>query len=132
MSRTAMSFVAEVEVRFRDHDSFGHVNNAVYATYCEQARVRFFEEVMDTPLSDPHIVVAHLELDYRAPIEGVGTVEVEVEAGEPGGKSFPIYYTLSYEGEVVATGETVQVAMDGEGRPTRVPDQWREAIANQP
>ncbi|AFK19516.1 acyl-CoA thioesterase [Haloferax mediterranei ATCC 33500] len=127
-----MSFVTEVEVRFRDHDSFGHVNNAVYATYCEQARVGYFEKVMGVPLSDPHIVVAHLELDYRAPIEGVGTAEVKVEAGEIGGKSFPLYYEISYEGEVVATGETVQVAMDEAGRPTRVPDSWREAIAAHP
>ncbi|ELZ98696.1 putative thioesterase [Haloferax mucosum ATCC BAA-1512] len=127
-----MSFVTEVAVRFRDHDSFGHVNNAVYATYCEQARVRYFEDVMGVPLSDPHIVVAHLELDYQAPIEGVGTAEVEVEAGEIGDKSFPLYYTVSYESEVVATGETVQVAMDETGRPTRVPDSWRDAIAAHP
>ncbi|ELZ85116.1 thioesterase [Haloferax elongans ATCC BAA-1513] len=127
-----MSFVAEVPVRFRDFDSFGHVNNAVYATYCEQARVQYFEEVIGVPLSDPHIVVAHLELDYQAPIEHVGTVDVAVEAGEPGGKSFPLYYELTFGGEVVATGETVQVAMDDSGRPTTVPESWREAIANQP
>ena len=127
-----MAVVSEIDVRFRDHDSFGHVNNAVYATYCEQARVEFFETVLDVPLSKLNIVVAHLELDYRAPIEGGGTVEVEVEAGEPGGKSFPLFYELSYEGDVVATGKTVQVAMDESGTPTRVPDTWREALANQP
>ncbi|KAB1196080.1 MULTISPECIES: thioesterase family protein [Haloferax] len=126
-----MTVVAEIAIRFRDHDAFGHVNNAVYATYCEQARVEYFERVLDVPVSELDIVVAHLELDYRAPIEGVGTVEIEIEAGEPGGKSFPLFYELSYEGEVVATGKTIQVAMDESGTPTRVPDSWREAIANQ-
>ncbi|WP_410764404.1 acyl-CoA thioesterase [Haloferax sp. DFSO60] len=123
-----MSIVADVPVRFRDFDSFGHVNNAVYATYCEQARVKFFEAVLDVPLSELSIVVAHLELDYRAPIEGVGSVQVEVEAGEPGTKSFPLSYELSYDGEVVATGETIQVAMDGSGSPVEIPDSWRAAL----
>ncbi|MFC7203359.1 acyl-CoA thioesterase [Haloferax namakaokahaiae] len=123
-----MSIVADVPVRFRDFDSFGHVNNAVYATYCEQARVKFFEEALDVPLPELSIVVAHLELDYRAPIEGVGSVQVEVEAGELGTTSFPLYYELSYEGDVVATGETIQVAMDDSGTPREIPASWRAAL----
>jgi acyl-CoA thioester hydrolase len=123
-----MSIVADVPVRFRDFDSFGHVNNAVYATYCEQARVKFFEEALDVPLAELSIVVAHLELDYRAPIEGVGSVQVEVEAGELGNTSFPLFYELQYDGDVVATGKTIQVAMDESGSPIEIPESWRAAL----
>ncbi|MBK6404207.1 MAG: thioesterase family protein [Holophagales bacterium] len=37
--------VVGVEVRFRDLDAMGHVNNAVYLTYFEQARLAFWRAI---------------------------------------------------------------------------------------
>ncbi|RDI72958.1 acyl-CoA thioesterase [Halopelagius longus] len=124
-----MPYRAEVDVRFQDLDAVGHVNNAVYATYCEQARVDFFEDVIGLRSTDLNIVLASLQLQYRKPIEGTGTVSVELDVPEVGNSSFTMAYELTYEGEVVATGESVQVVVDPETRESvRVPDSWREAV----
>ncbi|MFC7195480.1 acyl-CoA thioesterase [Halosimplex aquaticum] len=45
------AFEHEVDVRYRDLDTFGHVNNVVYGTYCEQARVAYIEEVLGSTTS---------------------------------------------------------------------------------
>lgn len=124
-----LPYRTELDVRFSDLDLVGHVNNAVYATYCEQARVRFFEDALDVRSTDISIVLASLELQYRSPIEGIGTVTVELDVTEVGNSSFTTTYELSYEGEVVATAESVQVAVDPETRESaRVPDSWRDAF----
>lgn len=124
-----LPYRAEVDVRFQDLDAVGHVNNAVYATYCEQARVDFFEDVVGLRSTDISIVLASLELQYRKPIEGTGTVSVELDVPEVGNSSFTMTYELTYEGDVVATGESVQVVVDPETRESvRVPDSWREAV----
>ncbi|SDQ36058.1 acyl-CoA thioester hydrolase [Halopelagius longus] len=124
-----LPYRAEVDVRFQDLDAVGHVNNAVYATYCEQARVDFFEDVIGLRSTDLNIVLASLQLQYRKPIEGTGTVSVELDVPEVGNSSFTMAYELTYEGEVVATGESVQVVVDPETRESvRVPDSWREAV----
>ena len=122
-------YVTTHEVRFRDLDAVGHVNNVVYATYCEQCRVTFFEDVLGEGLSDLSIVVAHLEMDYRNPIDDVGTVDVALDIGDVGRTSFETTYELTFEGEVAATGSSVQVAVDPEtGSAAPLPDKWRELL----
>lgn len=126
---SALPYRTDLDVRFSDLDLVGHVNNAVYATYCEQARVRFFEDELDVRSTDISIVLASLELQYRNPIEGIGTVTVELDVTDVGNSSFTMTYELSYEGEVAATGESVQVVVDPETRESvRVPDSWRDAF----
>ncbi|MFB6251185.1 MAG: acyl-CoA thioesterase [Halobellus sp.] len=122
-------YVTNHSVRFRDLDAVGHVNNVVYATYCEQCRVQYLETEFDEQAVDISVVVAHLELDYRKPIDGMGTVSVAMEPTGVGDSSFELQYELSVEDEVVATGSSVQVVVDpdtGESRP--LPDRWRDAL----
>jgi acyl-CoA thioester hydrolase len=124
-----LSFLTEIDVRFRDLDPAGHVNNAVYMTYCEQARVDFFEDVVGVGSADLNLVIAHQSIDYRQPIEGTGTVEVAVGVPSVGDTSFEMTYELTYEGDVVATGESVQVVVDTETKQaTPIPDAWRDRI----
>ncbi len=60
-------FVHVETVRFSDVDSFGHVNNAVYSTYLEQARLAWFGgEVGEMPLRD--VILARTEIDFRSPV----------------------------------------------------------------
>ena len=40
---------AAIDVRFADTDAMGHVNNAVYLTYCEMARIRYWTDVTGEP-----------------------------------------------------------------------------------
>jgi len=41
-------FQTEIPVRYSDIDSYGHVNNATYATYLEEARIDYLEAVLGT------------------------------------------------------------------------------------
>lgn len=123
-------FDVELSVRYRDLDTLGHVNNAVYGTYLEQARVRYFDRVLSEPLEEREMVLAHLDVDFRRPVEMEdGTVRVTCGVTDLGESSIRMAYEV-YAGdaaEPAATAESVQVAWDGEGsRP--VPDDWRERI----
>lgn len=126
-------FDVELPVRYRDLDTLGHVNNAVYGTYLEQARIRYFDRVLTVPFEDREMVLAHLDVDFRRPVElEDGTVRVACRVTELGESSIRMAYEV-YAGEVSASSEpaatavSVQVAWDGEGsRP--LPDEWRERI----
>ncbi|MFB6304258.1 MAG: acyl-CoA thioesterase [Haloferacaceae archaeon] len=120
-------FVTELGTRFRDIDSMGHVNNAVYATYLEQARADYFRDVLDERLSDVRTVLVSLELEFHAPIELGETVRVGLAIPDLGERSIPMEYAVHGDDGLAATGETVQVPVDDDGaRP--VPDRWRERI----
>ncbi|MDS0299033.1 acyl-CoA thioesterase [Halogeometricum sp. S1BR25-6] len=126
---TDFIYESELQVRFRDLDPLGHVNNAVYASYCEQARIEFFREAFD--MEEVNTVLANIEIDYRRPIEGLGELTVALDVTDIGNSSFEMSYELRFEEEVVATASTVLVVLDPEtSEPTRVPDEWREAVAD--
>jgi acyl-CoA thioester hydrolase len=124
-----LHYQTTVRIRYSDLDTFGHVNNAVYATLCEEARVDYFDHVFDSGVHDISFVVARLELDYRKAISDVGEATVAVGITDFGRTSFTMGYELRYDGETVATAETVQVAVDDHREPTEVPEEWRERVA---
>ena len=122
-----MSFVHTESVRFRDQDSLGHMNNAVYATLLEQARIAFLSR-FDAQVTS--MILARLEIDFRAQVSSGDVVEIEVVPGRVGTKSFELSYTMRVRGDVVAEAKTVLVAYDyADERTVEVPDAWREALA---
>jgi acyl-CoA thioester hydrolase len=123
-------FVHEERVRFRDLDPMGHVNNAVFLTYLEQARVAFFSEMgAATGLEEMNMIVARVEIDYKAPVRLGQEVEISVRASRFGTKSFDLDYDLRVEGELVAEAKSVQVAYDyARHEPVPVPAAWREKL----
>ncbi|WP_255167281.1 acyl-CoA thioesterase [Natrononativus amylolyticus] len=124
------TYEADIDVRLRDVDFMGHVNNAVYATYLEQAREQYFREVLGESLVDTDTVLANLTIDYVRPIQADQTVTVALTVPELGNSSLPIEYEVRADGERVATARTVQVIVDresGESRP--LSESWRERIA---
>jgi len=126
-SITRVTFVHEETVRFRDLDSLGHMNNAVYATFLEQARIAFLG-----PLG-AHVtgmILARLEIDFRAQVSFGDTVEIEVVTGRIGTKSFELAYTMRVRETVVAEAKTVLVAYDYRSeRSIEIPDEWKERLA---
>jgi acyl-CoA thioester hydrolase len=118
------------QVRFRDLDPMGHVNNAVFLTYIEQARVTYLAEVgAATGLEEMNIIVARVEIDFKAPVRLGQEVEIAVRASRLGTKSFELDYELRVDGEVVAEAKSVQVAYDYErGQAVPVPEEWRERL----
>ena len=127
-------FVHEERVRFRDLDPMGHVNNAVFLTYLEQARVAFFSKVgAATGLEDMNMIVARVEIDFKAPVRLGQDVEISVRASRFGTKSFDLDYELRVDGELVAVAKSVQVAYDYNLRePVPVPAEWREKLTSVP
>jgi acyl-CoA thioester hydrolase len=118
------------QVRFRDLDPMGHVNNAVFLTYIEQARVTFLAEVgAATGLEDMNIIVAHVEIDFKAPVRLGQEVEISVRATRFGTKSFDLDYELRVDGDTVAEAKSVQVAYDyGRREAVPLPNDWREKL----
>jgi acyl-CoA thioester hydrolase len=129
MSDFDADYTFDMQVRFRDIDPMNHVNNAVYATYLEQARAALYEDRLDVDLGQVDTVLAHLEIDFHAPIELDDEVVVALEIGDIGRSSIPMNYEIRADGELAATGQTVQVVFDREtGESVPVPEAWRDVF----
>jgi acyl-CoA thioester hydrolase len=127
VSITRVSFVHTETVRFRDLDSMGHMNNAVYATFLEQARLAFLSQ---HGAHVQNMILARLEIDFRSPVELGETIEIAVTPTRIGTKSFDLEYVLRAAERVVAEAKTVLVAYDyAEARSVEIPDEWKERLA---
>jgi acyl-CoA thioester hydrolase len=124
-------FVHTERVRFRDLDAMGHVNNAVFLTYIESARVAFLQHLgAATTLQDMSIIVARIEIDFRAPVRFGEEVAISVRASRFGDKSFDLDYELRVDGKVVAEAKSVLVGYDyGKREAVPIPEAWREKLA---
>ena len=107
-------------VRFRDVDCLGHVNNAVFASYLETGRVNIlWEQNSRMQLSDSMFVMAHLGLDFVAEVTWPGEVEIGTCVTRIGRSSITMFQAIFQQGRCTATAETVLVAMDAETRRSR-------------
>jgi len=120
--------VVPIQVRFRDLDALGHVNNAVYLTYLEVARVAYFSRLQRDWLEKGHFILARAEVDFLRPILLEDPVEVGVRVARLGRSSFDMEYLVLAAGEEAARGKTVQVWLEG-GRPAPLPQEVRARIA---
>jgi acyl-CoA thioester hydrolase len=121
-----------VEVRFRDIDAFGHVNNAVVSSYVELARVRYLVDVLQVqPIGVMPLILAHISIDYLSPILFEDVVEVGSRVDWLGTSSIGMSHALTAvaDGRELATSGSVLVTYDYEqNRPMPVPDNWRQAL----
>ena len=110
-------------VRFNDCDPMGHVNNAAYSTYLEQARIGVLGRL------DPFIL-ARVEIDFRAELRAGEEVEVRTRCARIGTKSFELEHVLSTDGRVVAEAKSVLVGYDyGAAKSVPLPDDLRRRLA---
>ena len=115
-------FVHRERVRFRDCDPMGHVNNAVYSTYLEQARIGVLGGLSE-------FILARVEIDFRAELRAGEEIEVRTRCGRVGKKSFDLEHELRTDGRVVAEARSVLVAYNYEqGRSVEVSDAVRERL----
>jgi acyl-CoA thioester hydrolase len=124
-------FVHPQEVTFRDLDVFGHVNNAVYLTYIETARLGYMREVLGIEsLEDLLVIVAKVDIDFRSRATLGEALEVGARVSRIGTKSFDMEHEIQGpDGRVVATARTTLVAIDyAADRTIPVPSAWRERI----
>lgn len=120
-------FVHRETVRFRDLDGMGHVNNAVFLTYLEQARLAWFGTGDGFALDD--VILARTEIDFRSPLQVGEEVEIGVRPIRVGTKSFELEYELRAGGRLVAEAKSVLVGYDYDrGESTTVPERWQRRL----
>ena len=106
-----------MRIRWRDVDSYGHVNNAVYLTYLEEARDRWVE----TTLPGTNFVIVRIAIDYRREL-ALDDEEVTVTCRGIGYGTSSIRtaeQVIAKAGWVAASSESVVVAHDEETRSAR-------------
>lgn len=54
-----------IEIRWRDMDAYGHVNNGVYLNYLEEARDAWVQRVLGPVTDTWDFVLAHVEIDFK-------------------------------------------------------------------
>lgn len=109
---------AKIQVRFRDCDMMGHVNNAVYLSYFEQARMHYFEELIgaDWDYKKDGILLVKNEVEYLKPILLHDRPEIFVYLVEIGEKSFTLGYEVKVNEELRSKGVSKLVCFDFESQ----------------
>jgi acyl-CoA thioester hydrolase len=129
-------FSLPVELRFADLDVLGHLNNAKYLSYAEQARIVYVQQVCgwEGDWRKLGMILARTEIDYKLPIAFGDAVVVYVRTSRIGGKSFDFEYLITRQRaanapEIAASITTVMVSYDYEQDCSiPVPQNWREAM----
>lgn len=119
--------VVEVQMRWGDMDAQGHVNNAAYVIYLEDARTRFLERGPKHLLDDGIVVVSH-QVEYRAPIMfSAEPLQIAMGCTHVGGARIELAYEIYHEGSLRARATTALCPFDFvEQRPKRLSDEDRE------
>ena len=133
---TPFTYYHPITVRFADLDTQEHVNNAVYLTYLESARLGYYEKAgIWHHESGMHtgMVVAHIDIDYLAPIRFGQALRVGLRLERLGYKSFTLAFVIeTTPGQTpLARGTSVMVTYDSEtGKSIPIPADWREKITH--
>jgi acyl-CoA thioester hydrolase len=120
-----------IEIRWRDCDAYGHVNNAVYATYLEECRDEWLEAALGSENSAWDYVLARVAIDFRRELVLADkTVTVRVQLSRIGTSSLTLREEiLKSDGTVAAEAEAVIVARAREtGRSRPLTDAERIAF----
>jgi acyl-CoA thioester hydrolase len=129
---SAFRFKLQLTSRFRDCDMFGHVNNAVYFTYMEEARWAYWRHITgDFPHSRlPGLILARVECDFIKPLQAGERLDIWLGTTRLGKSSMTMECELMDERAAeVARGKSVVVCYDYAAvKPTPIPDWCRTRI----
>ncbi|HHS83004.1 MAG TPA: acyl-CoA thioesterase [Devosia sp.] len=106
-------FRSRQQLRFADTDAVGHVNNAIFATLFEAARVEFLFEPGHPVLSPgTQFVVARIAIDFVGELNWPGNVHVGSRIARVGNSSFDLFQAMYFQQKCVAVCDSVIVVMD--------------------
>ena len=123
-----------IRVRFAETDQMGVAHHSVYPVWCEASRVEWmrvrglsYRELEDEGVS---LAVSELSVQYRASVRFDDELLVETRLAEARSRRFRYAYrALRAEGgQLVATGSSLHVPTNREGRAIRMPDKWLRAL----
>ena len=110
---TAYPFHYKLQTRWKDMDSFHHINNAVFFTYIEDARVNFFKRwnLQDDTKS---IIIASIKIDYFQQLTHPSQLIVGQKISRIGSTSFDIESAVFIKDkpDTVATSKVICVCFD--------------------
>jgi len=127
-SRDLFPHWTTIPVRYRDLDTLNHVNNAIFSTYFEEARIHFIREVpellkeMEQGYS---FVLAHLEIEFVRPAEYPGDMLVGSGVRSLGNTSIDSLQAIFHaeDKSLLAVAETSGVWFNlDRQRPARLPE----------
>jgi acyl-CoA thioester hydrolase len=125
------AYTNSIEVIFRDVDSFGHVNNAVYFTYLETIRTKYFRELKArSGIDEMDMIVAKATCNYKSPAYIAEQLDISLGITRFGKKSFDCMYIVNTDkGRKIASAKTIQVAYDYNTKTTiMIPEQFKQAV----
>lgn len=110
----------EIQVRFKDLDMMGHVNNANYFSYVEYARLKYFDHVIGENTdwhSQKGLIMAHFDIDFIQAISYDDKISVHTRCSRLGTKSFDLSWKItkinnSLSEDTVAEGKAVIACYD--------------------
>jgi acyl-CoA thioester hydrolase len=106
-------FVKRIEIRWRDMDGFGHVNNSTYLTYLEEARDQYLTDLLGESVH--RVVIRRIEIDFVSGLtQEDDFVDVDVRLTGVGTSSVTLDERIvsTADGRVAATAQTVMVYTD--------------------
>jgi len=131
----ALSLVAIIPVRTYELDSFGHVNNAVYLNYIEEARSEYLRSVglsfHDFARHNVQLVIIEAHIRYLSPARYGDVVVVAGRFRDVKAASLVVDYRLTEQasGRLLATAETRGAFISPQtGKPIRAPQVFRDAF----
>jgi acyl-CoA thioester hydrolase len=111
-------------VRFRDCDAMGHVNNAVYSTYLEEARIGVLGDLID-------FILARVEIDFRSELRAGEEIEVRTRCSRIGSKSLELEHEIHADGRLAAEAKSVLVGYDyARGQSVPLSDEVRARLGS--
>jgi acyl-CoA thioester hydrolase len=127
---TEYSFSISLEPQYRDLDPNGHVNQAVYSSYCEQVRVKYWDAVIGVRHDKAPVALVRSEMEYEAELTLDHTVTVSQRVKELGSSSVVFEYEIRRDdGVKAATSEVVLLCYNRDEKSAQpLPSDWREAI----
>lgn len=130
-----MRYYRDIDIRFRDLDALGHVNNVVYLTYVEQCRIGYFNEVIAEKYdwTKVGVLLARSEINYLKPVLMTDTLKCGLECIRIGNKSldfsFKIFRQTNGQWDEVASGINVLVSFDHNiNQSVAIPSEWKAKI----
>ncbi len=122
-------FVRRETVRWVDLDAQGVVNNSVFLTWFEQARLGYFQLLGCLRGDAFPFLLGETSIRFERPGRLGMEPHVQARVTRLGDRSFDMVYAVEAGGERLATGTATLVWVDGSMRSMRIPDPVRDAIA---
>lgn len=122
---------AKIQVRYVDLDVLGHVNNSVYFSYFEMARVQYFGQVLgkDWDWETNGVILVKNWAEYIKPVFLADQPEITIYVDKIGSKSFDLSYELKVNDVLCTTGGSTMVAFDAKSAKTiEIPDEMRKFL----